>query len=331
MDDIPAQKPKKSLDILSKSHIVFYGTVLFFVTSLFFSLFIKSPQSFPEDTFAIVLKGETLSGISTELKAKDTIRSSFLFKVFMTLFGGTRGLLAGDYYLEKPQNTIILAWRFSRGLYDLKSVRVTIPEGTNVLEMSKIFSKDLYNFNDKEFLSLASTSEGYLFPDTYYLLPNIEAKEVFTLMRDNFDEKIKELDLEIMKFNKPLVDIIKMASIVEEEGRTDFTRQMIAGILWRRLSIKMPLQVDAAFVYVNGKKDSKLITLDDLKIDSPYNTYVYRGLPPTPISNPGLNSIRATITPVTSKYFFYLSDDDGEMHYAITHDEHVANKEKYLR
>jgi UPF0755 protein len=249
----------------------------------------------------------------------------------MTLFGGTRGLLAGDYYLEKPQNTIILAWRFSRGLYDLKSVRVTIPEGTNVLEMSKIFSKDLYNFNDKEFLSLASTSEGYLFPDTYYLLPNIEAKEVFTLMRDNFDEKIKELDLEIMKFNKPLVDIIKMASIVEEEGRTDFTRQMIAGILWRRLSIKMPLQVDAAFVYVNGKKDSKLITLDDLKIDSPYNTYVYRGLPPTPISNPGLNSIRATITPVTSKYFFYLSDDDGEMHYAITHDEHVANKEKYLR
>jgi UPF0755 protein len=249
----------------------------------------------------------------------------------MTLFGGTKGLLAGDYYLEKPQNTIILAWRFSRGLYDLKSVRVTIPEGTNVLEMSKIFSKDLYNFNDKEFLSLASTSEGYLFPDTYYLLPNIEAKEVFTLMRDNFDEKIKELDLEIKKFNKPLVDIIKMASIVEEEGRTDFTRQMIAGILWRRLSIKMPLQVDAAFVYVNGKKDSKLITLDDLKIDSPYNTYVYRGLPPTPISNPGLNSIRATITPVTSKYFFYLSDDDGEMHYAITHDEHVANKEKYLR
>jgi UPF0755 protein len=240
-------------------------------------------------------------------------------------------LLAGDYYLEKPQNTIILAWRFSRGLYDLKSVRVTIPEGTNVLEMSKIFSKDLYNFNDKEFLSLASTSEGYLFPDTYYLLPNIEAKEVFTLMRDNFDKKIKELDLEIKKFNKPLVDIIKMASIVEEEGRTDFTRQMIAGILWRRLSIKMPLQVDAAFVYVNGKKDSKLITLDDLKIDSPYNTYVYRGLPPTPISNPGLNSIRATITPVTSKYFFYLSDDDGEMHYAITHDEHVANKEKYLR
>jgi UPF0755 protein len=170
-----------------------------------------------------------------------------------------------------------------------------------------------------------------LFPDTYYLLPNIEAKEVFTLMRDNFDKKIKELDLEIKKFNKPLVDIIKMASIVEEEGRTDFTRQMIAGILWRRLSIKMPLQVDAAFVYVNGKKDSKLITLDDLKIDSPYNTYVYRGLPPTPISNPGLNSIRATITPVTSKYFFYLSDDDGEMHYAITHDEHVANKEKYLR
>ena len=92
----------------------------------------------------------------------------------------------------------------------------------------------------------------------------------------------------------------------------------------------MPLQVDSAFSFVNGETRSSDLSLDDLKIDSPYNTYVYKGLPPGPISNPGLDAIRSAITPISSKYYYYLSDSEGEMHYAVTHDEHVVNKDKYL-
>jgi UPF0755 protein len=133
-----------------------------------------------------------------------------------------------------------------------------------------------------------------------------------------------------MRFGKPEGDIIKMASIVEEEGRTMETREIIAGILWKRISIKMPLQVDSSFKYINGKTTATLTT-EDLKIDSPYNSYTNRGLPPTPISNPGLAAIRATINPIKTPYLYFLSDKNGNMHYAITFEEHVENKLKYLK
>jgi UPF0755 protein len=148
-------------------------------------------------------------------------------------------------------------------------------------------------------------------------------------MKSNFFDRIKTLDTEISNFDKPLPDIIKMASIVEEEARTFESKQIIAGILWKRLSIGMPLQVDASFKYINGK-GTKDLTLTDLKIDSPYNTYVYKGLPPTPIANPGLVSIKATVTPIKTDYLYFLTDRKGVMHYAKTYSEHLANKKKYL-
>jgi UPF0755 protein len=150
------------------------------------------------------------------------------------------------------------------------------------------------------------------------------------MMKNNFIEKIKTLDDKIKYFNKPLADIIKMAGILEEEARTMETRRVVAGILWKRLSMGMPLQVDSSFKYINGKI-SKTLTLDDLQIDSPYNSYTHKGLLPTPISNPGLGAIEAAITPIKTSYLYFLTDDAGNMHYGKTFEEHVANKEKYLR
>lgn len=121
-----------------------------------------------------------------------------------------------------------------------------------------------------------------------------------------------------------------MASLLEEEARTTETRKMVSGILWKRLSAGMPLQVDAVFPYIIGKNTFE-ITLKDLEFDSPYNTYKYKGLPPGPISNPGKDSILAAIYPTKSDYWFYLSDKNGLMHYAITFDEHKINKAKYLK
>jgi UPF0755 protein len=120
-----------------------------------------------------------------------------------------------------------------------------------------------------------------------------------------------------------------MASIIEKEARTMEARQIIAGILWKRISIGMPLQVDVSFKYINGKVTEDL-TLADLKIDSPYNSYLYKGLPPTPIANPGLDSIKATIKPIKTDYLYFLSDKNGGMHYAKDYAEHLHNKELYL-
>jgi UPF0755 protein len=105
----------------------------------------------------------------------------------------------------------------------------------------------------------------------------------------------------------------------------------VSGILWKRISIGMPLQVDSTFVYVNGKRKSSDITVDDLKINSPYNTYTNRGLPPTPISNPGLMALKAAINPESSPYFFYLTDSKGVAHYAASFDEHIENKFRYIK
>ena len=124
-------------------------------------------------------------------------------------------------------------------------------------------------------------------------------------------------------------DIVTMASIVEKEATSTVDRQIIAGILWKRLADSYPLQVDAPFYYLLGK-DSAHLTVVDLALDSSYNLYTHKGLTPTPIDNPGLDALSASINPTTTKYWYYLSDKKGNMHYAITYDEHLLNKEKYV-
>ena len=149
-------------------------------------------------------------------------------------------------------------------------------------------------------------------------------------MEDTFTKRLESIKVIVLAFNRPLSDIIKMASILEGEARTTETRRTIAGILWRRISLGMPLQVDASFKYINGKGTFEL-TPRDLAIDSPYNSYTHKGLPPTPISNPGIDAIASAVTPIKTNYIYFLSDKEGNMHYAVTYAEHLANKAKYLK
>jgi len=338
----PFQTPEKpitpknvtpKIQFISRKIIILGLIAIFVVLAIFFRLHISPPTNFPEDSILMIESGETISGVANRLENTGIIKSATPFKFFTILFGGSRGLNSGDYYLKKSQNVITLAWRLSHSRYDMENIRITIPEGFNSMEIADLFTKNkkFTRFDASEFIKLAAPYEGYLFPDTYLFLPNITAQKVLDIMIENYKKRIKTLAAEILVFGRSIEDVINMASIIEEEARTEETRRTIAGILWKRLDEGMPLQVDAAFAFVNGKKKSSELTLEDLKIDSPYNTYVYRGLPPTPISNPGLNAIRATIHPLATKYYFYLSDANGDMHYAITHDGHVANKDKYLR
>jgi UPF0755 protein len=296
----------------------------------FYFLYIKSPNDFPTRTIITVEEKTGLSSIANDLYQKKVISSPFVFRMIVILSSGEGKLQAGDYFFKNKTNAFGVATRLSNGIFGLTPVKVTLTEGMTTEQMSLALAQNLTNFNEKEFIDLAKKSEGYNFPDTYLFLPNTKPKEVISIMKENFDKKIATIDDQIKKFGRPVKDVITMASILEAEARTTETRKIISGILWKRMEIGMPLQVDAPFQYIIGKNTFQLTT-NDLKFDSPYNTYKYKGLPPGPIGNPGLDAISATVNPIKTNYLYYLSDVRGNMHYAKTFAEHVINKEKYLK
>ena len=307
-----------------------YFFSVFFILVVFGYFFWNYPTNFPINTLVSVEKGVTIRQTADFLEQKNFITSPFWFIALNRALSGGRGVLAGDYFFGRPQNLFTISRRLARGDFGLTPVVVFIPEGSSVKEIAVILGKTLPSFDEEEFIKKAKDKEGYLFPDTYHFPQNIKPNAVIEAMEKNFNDKIVALNEKISAFGKSLKEVMIMASLLEEEARKLETKQMIAGILWKRLKMDMPLQVDASFQYVNGK-NSFTLTTEDLATDSPYNTYTRKGLPPGPITNPGLDSILAAVTPTESKYLFFLTDKNGVMRYAITHAQHVANKEKYLR
>ena len=316
---------------LKKNYVGF--TLSFLVLVIFFMFYLafwSVPRYFPTGLIYDLKSGKTLSLISSDLSSKKVIRSEFWFKVFVYTFSlGKSKVISGDYFFNNKENIITIAWRISHGQLETIPIKILIPEGLNNREVADIFFANIPSFDKNKFIKSASKLEGYLFPDTYYVTADMTEDQIIKMMNDNFNEKIKTLDVEIKTFGKTLSDVIKMASILEVEARTLESRSIVSGILWKRISIKMALQVDSSIKYLNGKT-SKQISIDDLKIDSPYNTYIYRGFPPTPISNPGLMAIESAIKPTKTNYLYFLTDDQGNMHYAANYAEHLLNKEKYL-
>ncbi len=321
----------KLWEIWRSSRNLQVSTSVIVATVLLFILFgLRAPSDFPSRRIIVVRESASITAVAEYLKDSSVIRSQFLFTLLAKLYNPDNGVIAGSYYLDEPANMLKIAYRITHGNYGLSTIVFRVPEGSSVSQVAGIASELFPNFNSDEFITLAQREEGYLFPDTYHLLPTVKAKEVFETMRTTFDEKIELLSDEIREFGRPLDEVITMASYLEEEARLMETRQIVAGILWKRLDEEIPLQIDSSFQYVNGKNTFEL-TLDDLKEESPYNTYTNKGLTPTPLSSPGLKSIQAALTPIETDYYFFLTDADGAMHYAVTHDEHVANKNRYLR
>lgn len=308
-------------------YILFFLLIIFCFVYIYFHL---PPKDFPLNSIVTINSGDSLQDITISLYNSHIIKSLFFFRTHVILQGGEKRVIAGDYLLDEAVGPADLAYRFVHGQFHLNRIKITIPEGWNVFEISNYLEKTLMNFDKKKFLDLALRDEGYLFPDTYFVSPTIRPEMIVDTMQDNFSRKIILLQKQISDFNHSKKDILTMASILEREARTAESRKIVAGILWKRLSLDMPLQVDSTFSYINGKGSLEL-TLSDLQIDSPYNTYRYKGLPPTPIGNPGIESIVDAITPTKTNYLYFLSDKDGVMHYAKTFEEHIKNKQKYLK
>lgn len=287
---------------------IFYAFGVFIFLFFFYYFFFSAPRNFPTGDVIRIEKGASLLGVSSLLKKENIIRSRVIFESFAIIFGGELHIVSADYLFEDKIPVWKVALRIVKGEHGTPPVSVTIPEGFDINQIADIFSKKLTNFKKDKFLSDAKNKEGYLFPDTYFFLNDANERDVIKSMSNNFNKKITLLDSDIILSGKTKEEIITMASIVEREAKGDVDRDVISGILWKRIKINMPLQVDAAPI-----------------------TYKMKGLPPGPIGNPGLEAIRATLYPKSSSYLYYLHDKNGIIHYARNFSEHNANIQKYLK
>lgn len=281
--------------------------------------------NFPVAVDITVREGMSHRGITELMEEKGAVRSSWYLYFVLSQMFGNEFVQAGTYRFDTPLTTHEVAQMLIEGSAE-PLVSVTFPEGFSVKNMLTYLPESLKN----SLLLLANDSEGYLFPDTYFITKDTTFEELLTRMRATFDKKLSLHDEAIKNSTLTKEEIVTLASIVEREAKNGESKKMVAGVLLNRLAINMPLQVDATFDYIIGKTSAEL-TLDDLAMDSPYNTYKYLGLPPTPISNPGMESILAVLEPTESEYLYYLTANDGTFHYAKTFEEHKVNKERYLR
>ena len=302
--------------------------VVLFLSFVLYGIFLSAPSNFPENDMVVIPKDSTVVVAGNLLKTRHIIRSTTLFAIVVKL-SGENGVIAGGYLFNHKENLLKVGVRLAKGDHELTSIRVTFPEGLTVKELANLCAKNLPLCNEQQFIALGTPFEGYLFPDTYFFLQSADAKEVVQTMHDTFKDKEQPLDREIKNFGKSMSDVVIMASILEREAQNFENRVNVASILWKRIAIGMPLQVDSSLDYALNKNTYELSSVD-LATSSPYNTYKYKGLPPTPIANPGLESIRAALSAKPTKYLYYLTSRGGTFYYATTFEEHVANKHRYL-
>lgn len=322
-------EPKKKMTIAQIIAVVFFSDVLLAVVVCLVLLinYFSPPVNSRFPVKVVYTDEQSVRLLADTLENQGVIRSALVFEGYVRLTGVDRSLKTGVYHFTQAENLQTVVRRITSHDTGSTGIRITIPEGFTREQMSSLFASKLNSFDSKEFLSLTQTKEGYLFPDTYMFDIDATAKDVIDKMTETFDIRTK--DLFASKTDTEIHEILTMASILEEEGKALEDKRIIAGILERRMKIGMRLQVDATFLYINGKNTYELST-EDLKVDSPYNTYKYAGLPPGPISSPGLVSIQAALTPDDRGYLYYLTDKKGNFYYAKTHDVHVENKRKYM-
>jgi UPF0755 protein len=295
-------------NVPNRSRAFLYFAAGAVLLALFYFLFISAPFYFKPGSILSIEEGMSLRKVSLTLKEDKLIRSRVAFETFVIIYGGERHMVIGDYLFDQKLPVFEIARRIARGEHHLPPVKVTIPEGFDNQDIAKALSVKLTNFDSSVFLSEAADKQGYLFPDTYFFFSTSDQEDALKYMESNFTKKIAPLLPDIAASGHSESDIIVMASIIEREAEGDADREYISGILWKRLSLGMPLEVDAA-----------------------PETYKTKGLPAEPVSNPGLLAIKAAIHPSDSPYLFYLHDKNGNIHYAKTFAEHKANELKYLK
>lgn len=317
--------------------------IIIFAAVFAYQVFKSNNQ--PAATFAIE-KGESAKTIASHLQDQKLIGSSWAFRLYAKLTGAEDKFVAGSHQLEADLNIrhLIRSLETEKNISSERSI--TFIEGWNLQEISKYLSdkgvvaKDdflaaaaLDKWQSKyDYLSgiSAKTIEGFVFPDTYRIFSDAKSADIIKKALDNFGVKLTaEMRLDLKKKGLDILEVLTMASIIEGEANNEKDMKLVADVFSKRITKGIALQSDATVNYVTGKSLTRP-TAADLAIDSPYNTYKYRGLPPGPIGNPGLTAIKAVIYPTPNDYYYFIHTKDGKAVYAKTYDEHLANVAKYL-
>lgn len=290
----------------------------------------------------LIVRGSSANRIGNNLEEEGLIQNALAFKIYSQVTGKSKKIQAGEYRLSPHMRLSEIVNQLTQGPLELW---VTVPEGLRREQVVERFINALDKSGEEattfrqEFLAESEGLEGYLFPDTYLFPKTASGSAVVIKLQTTFDTKIAEFEEDIAESDLSLKEIITLASIIERETKTDEERPIVAGILINRLEEGMALQADATVQYTAATIDCEgvvdcewwpTVTRADLDIDSLYNTYEYPGLPPSPIANPGLSSLRAAINPSNTDYFYYIHEPSGQIHYARTLDEHNANVRRYL-
>lgn len=319
-----------------KKIIIFFILIIFLAVG--FLIYYKE-GSLPVNTNSktnkifVIRKGENVNSIAKNLEKENLIRNKIIFYIIVKRLGIENKIQAGDFRLNESMDAYEIAKTLTKGTLD---IWITIVEGLRKEEIAHIFTKEL-NLPESEFLK--KSQEGYLFPDTYLIPKETTIEAVLGILNKNFEKKYNQELINKAK-EKGLTDnqVLTIASMLEREVKFEEDRKQVASIILKRYKNDWPLQIDATVQYALGYQPlektwwKQNLTKDDLEIDSVYNTYKNKGLPPAPISNPGIASIKAVIeADEKTPYWFYLSDKSGYMHYAKTIEEHGQNIAKYLK
>lgn len=312
------------------------------------------------DKIFTIEKGQGVNEISANLKEEGFIKNCFIFETYVWGKKVEKKFQAGEYALNTSMNIRELAKKLAEGKVLSQEREIKIIEGWNIKNIADYLNKEgitgkeefikvvtnweLVFFGSEMDLDAMPTElkfldnipdgknlEGFLFPDTYRIYKNANARDVAEKMLGNFNVKVTEqMRSDIKKQDKNLFEIMTMAGIIEKEVNDVNDMKMVSDIFWRRIESGIPLQSCATIAYVL-EKNKPQYSYEDTRVDSPYNTYINRGLPPGPICNPGIRAIEAAIYPQKNEYWYFLSkSENGETVFSRTLDEHTVNKAKYL-
>ncbi|MCF7816054.1 MAG: endolytic transglycosylase MltG [Candidatus Pacebacteria bacterium] len=318
----------QNIKVIKKKYILYFFTAFafsFVFVILLFNFINEAPRNFPVATDITIEDGMTLNEITKLLGEVNVIRSPLYFYFLVSHSFKNAYIQAGTYSFPIPLTSKDVADKITSGRNTKPLLKVTFPEGFKAKNLHSFLPETYSNIPTESF----SQYEGYLFPDTYFISKDMPFQELVKLMQVTFIEKIEPLIPQIESSKFTLDEVVILASIIEREAKDLESKKMVSGILQNRLAKNMPLQVDASLDFILDKTSEEL-TLDDLSVDSPYNSYINRGLPPTPIANPGLESLMAVLEPINSDNIYYLTGNDGMFYYAKTFEEHKKNKKRYL-
>jgi UPF0755 protein len=273
-----------------------------------------------------VRSGDIASVVAGCLKENNLICSKKLFLYLIKFTKVQNKLKAGIYSFSEKDGMFKILRSLKSGSENF--LRFTVPEGSNIKQTAEIISRTL-NIDKKKFVKIAAgrNLEGYLMPETYFVNPEMNEKQLIEMMYGEFNKKVTpDMYRRAKKINIPFKDVVIIASIIEREAVKSEEKSIIASVFYNRVRKKMKLQSCATVLYAMGINKGRL-NLEDIKFASPYNTYKYLGFPPGPICSPGIESIKAALYPTGTKNLFFVSDGNGGHLFAENFDGHKKNRQ----